>query len=225
MNAEQTTGKDSHECNGSGKPGNTTAGRSWRGFKSSYSVEYRFTDEDYKIFYEKLWSDETPTEELEEICMILANVPTAAARELIENFRESDRATDIDWLANAVSQGKHHYLSPRDNDEERDFIKLKLLGEMMDEIIELEVQFNITRIKLEKLDIELEAVKELVRRGEVDKVEEISFHPVQERHQSKMENLSTQINVKDKSYDLIRKSIKTERYQNVDPMSIKDIDF
>ena len=80
-------------------------------------------------------------------------------------------------------------------------------------------------MELDKKEIEQEAIKELVKNGEVDKDEGLGFHDYKIMLESQMENLEKEISVKEKISEQIKKSIKTEKYKDVDPMYMRNIHF
>lgn len=184
-----------------------------------------FTDEDYKTFEKKLFSPSTPVSELETICMTLAHLPTKRAQDLLALFKESDRAHEVKWLDMAVEEGEFHYLSPQNAQEERDYLALKVMQEIWDELVELEIKFNEATLNVDKMEIEHEAIRELVKKGAIDAEEELGLDDAKVFFKSKAEELHKKIELKEKIYDQIKESIKTERYKDVDPMIMKDIHF
>ncbi len=70
----------------------------------------KFSEAHYRYFEVKLLSKETTKEELEDICMTLAHLPTKEAQDLLEKFKKSERAKEVKWLECAIDEGKFHYL-------------------------------------------------------------------------------------------------------------------
>lgn len=184
-----------------------------------------YTDQDYDKFEMKLFSQFTSVEQLEEICMTLAHLPTKRAQELLEKFRQSERAGEVEWLECAVEEGEFHYLSPTNEQEGRDYLALKVMQEIEDEIIDLQVQHDECEIAFRKSQIEQEAILELIKNGELDEEAAAEFEDENQIFKSEMEDLQEQINVKEKVFDQIKKSIKTERYKNVDLMHMRHVHF
>ncbi|MDM8552282.1 hypothetical protein QUF72_19510 [Desulfobacterales bacterium HSG2] len=184
-----------------------------------------YTEEDYIVFEKKLFSLSTPTSELEDICMTLAHLPTKQAQDLLGKFKESTRANEVGWLDVAMDEGEFHYFSPENEQEERDYFALKVIQEIEDETIELQGKHDDLRLDLRRMDIEQEAVRELVGKGEVDKDETLAFHDCRLIVTSQMEDLERQISVKEKTIDQIKESIKTERYKNMDSMHMRHVHF
>ncbi|MBU0713118.1 hypothetical protein KKA87_14535, partial [bacterium] len=81
----------------------------------------------YAKFRYLLFSDETSREELEEICMTLAHLPTDEARQILDEFKNSERAGEVGWLDCAIEENMFNYLSPENEQEERDFLALKMV--------------------------------------------------------------------------------------------------
>ena len=184
-----------------------------------------YTDKDYDVFEMKLFSQFTSVEQLEEICMTLAHLPTKRAQELLEQFNRSERASEVGWLDCAMDEGQFHYLSPTNEQEERDYLALKVMQEIEDEIVDLQVKYDELRLEHEKQKIEHEAILELIKQGELDEDEALGFHEYKSIQETNMEELAHQIAVKEKTFDQIKKSIKTERYKDVDMMYMRHIHF
>lgn len=184
-----------------------------------------YTDADYEEFEMKLFSQFTSVEQLEEICMTLAHLPTKEAQELLDKFRHSERASEVGWLECAVDEGQFLYLSPTNEQEERDFLALKVMQELEDKVIELQIEFDGLKLELEKSTIEHGAILALIEQGEVDANEALGFEEIKGITEGNMERLAGEITIKEKIIKQIRKSIITERYKNVDTMQMRHIHF
>jgi hypothetical protein len=183
------------------------------------------TEQDYQEFEKKLFSPSTPVSQLEKICMTLAHVPTKPAQDLLNKFKESDRANLVTWLDTALEEGQFHYLSPQNEQEERDYLALKVMQELEDEIIDLQVKHDEAKLDLDKMEIKHEAVSQLIKKGELDADEELGFHDIKLWIQKNIEEFSQEIMVKEKTFTQLKESIITKRYQNVDPMVMRNIHF
>ncbi len=184
-----------------------------------------YTDENYEKFEMKLFSQFTSVEQLEDICMTLAHLPTKEAQELLDKFRQSERASEVGWLECAVDEGQFLYLSPTSEQESRDFLALKVMQELEDRTIELQVEYDELKLGIDKLNIREEATLELIKQGEIDADEAIGFDTVRMIDENNMQKLADEITVNEKTIKQIRKSIKTERYKNVDTMQMQHIHF
>ncbi|MDM8519309.1 hypothetical protein QUF64_04625 [Anaerolineales bacterium HSG6] len=185
-----------------------------------------YDEEDYKRFQRELFSPLTSQQQLEEICMTLAHLPTKEAQDLLTAFQESDRASEVSWLEMAVDEGEFHYMSPMNKQESRDYLALKMVQEMWDTVIELEVERDELQLAVSKRAIKLEAIQQLIAQGELDDdILEIVLNDLQRIDMAKIEELSEQITTDEKIYEQIQKSIKTERYRDVDPFSMRNTHF
>ncbi|MBN2244974.1 MAG: hypothetical protein JW755_03925, partial [Candidatus Aminicenantes bacterium] len=121
-----------------------------------------YSEKDYQRFNYLLLSDDTPKEELEEICMTLAHLPTKEAKDLLEKFKNSERAGEVEWLECAIDENEFYYLSPENEQEERDFLALKLIGEKDDLIVKLMGECDRHELAVRKYEIELAALEDLI---------------------------------------------------------------
>ncbi|GAK60376.1 hypothetical protein U27_00267 [Candidatus Vecturithrix granuli] len=185
----------------------------------------KYTEKDYDIFEMKLFSQFTSVEQLEEICMTLAHLPTKRAQELLKTFSQSERAKEVGWLECALDEGQYLYLSPMNKQEERDFLALKMLQELEDKIVDLQVKYDELDLAARKQQIEQEAITALIKRGELDQGEVAKFYEVNLKGESEMKELEKQIARQEKIFQQIKASIKTERYKNVPTSYMQHIHF
>ncbi|HEU19088.1 MAG TPA: hypothetical protein ENO00_06865 [Deltaproteobacteria bacterium] len=132
-------------------------------------VEYKdiqnpedFNEKDYQHFRYLLTSDDTPAEELEKICMTLAHLPTEYTKDLLEEFKTSERAGEVGWLECAIEENQFHLLMPENEKEERDFLALKMVGEKDDLILDLMCECDKHRLRIREYEIEKEALEKLL---------------------------------------------------------------
>ncbi len=184
-----------------------------------------YTDKDYNMFEMKLFSQFTSVEQLEDICMTLAHLPTKRAQKLLEKFSRSERAGEIEWLECALDEGMFHYLAPANEQEGRDYLALKVMQEIEDEIIDLQVEYDELDLELSKHEIEDEALRELVKNDELTEEEALISEDYYILTKSEMEELEKEIRIKEKTFEQIKKSIKTERYKNVSMMHMRHVHF
>jgi len=182
-----------------------------------------YKPEDYAELERKLFSPLTASSELKDICMTLAHLPSKEAQEMLRIFGESERADEVEWLECAVDEGQFHYISPQNEEERRDFLALKVMQELENEIVDLEVKHDGLGLEFEKKDIEHEAVKILVEKGEIGPELDSALHACKIHTQTKMKDVADQISVKEKIFRQIKKSISTERYKNINLMDIRNI--
>ena len=179
----------------------------------------------YEEYETILFSISSSIKELEEVCMTLAHLPTKRAQDLLARFKETNRAREVTWLDCAIDEGRGWYLDPQNNLEERDYLALKMMQEIEDELVELEIELNDARLDLEKLEIEHYAIRELVKNRSINKDEGVALHDVKIFYESKFEKLQEKIDLKQKIVNQIKESIKTERYKDLDPMVMKNVHF
>ena len=185
----------------------------------------KYTDEDYRNFKKKLFSSTTPLEELEKICMTLTHQPTKEAQEILARFKQSDRAAEVHWLDMAMDEGQFHYLEPLDEQEERDYLALKVMQEIEDQLMDLEAVYEKARVEALKMTIEHDAIRELGRRGEAPLDSESGLKDAETAAAAKLEKLQQKILLKEKTYDQIKAFIKCEKYKDVDPGVLRDVHF
>ncbi|MCK4312402.1 MAG: hypothetical protein KAW88_06680 [Candidatus Cloacimonetes bacterium] len=191
----------------------------------------KFSEAHYKFFKAKLFSKEASTEELRDICMTLAHLPTKEAQELLDEFKESERANEVEWLECAIDEGKHWYLSPTNEQEERDYLALKILNLKDDEIVELMGKQNEHNFQIRKMNIELEALEELKKDNNQDKKNEdikyriVALQEIIKIETAKLKEVDAEIELQEKIQEKIKQSITTERYKNVDPMYMSEVHF
>lgn len=184
-----------------------------------------YTPEDYQTYERQLFDPATSKETLENICMTLAHLPTGAAQALLAKFRESVRAPEVSWLECAVEEGQFHYLSPTNDEEERDLLALKVIQEMEDDIIDLEIEYDKVDLKWRKNQIKLEAIKALMAEGELDDEAGVGYDVEMPRQQEEMEDLRERIEEMEKIIARIKQSIQTERFKNVDSTTMRHFHF
>ena len=184
-----------------------------------------YQNEDYKTFEQKLFSELTPVSELQEICMTLAHLPTKRAQELLAQFRQSERASEVGWLECAVDEGQFHYLLPENEQEEHDLLTLKVIQELEDAIVDLQIKYDEGQLFLKKRQIEHDAILELIKQGELDEEEALGFEDFRMVEESQLEDLAKEIAVKEKTVAQLKKSIQTTKYQNIDMTFIRHIHF
>ena len=181
--------------------------------------------DDYREYENLLLSPYTQVEKLEEICMTLAHLPTKQAQDLLAKFRHSERAAEVEWLECAVDEGRDHYLSPLNEQEDRDWLALKVMQEIEDKIIELEVEYNKLDLEWRKREIEREATAKLIKKNELNEDEALGFPEIFHFLKTQMANIREELAVKNKLFDQIKSSIKTERYKDVDTMYMRSVEF
>jgi len=184
-----------------------------------------YSEKDYQRFRYLLFSDDTPQEELEDICMTLAHLPTKEANDLLEEFKKSDRADEVEWLECAVEENAFHYLMPDNEQEERDFLALKIVGEKDELIVHLMGECDKHELAIQKYEIELAALQELLSENPDLDSNISAIHELIVWEQSHLKTAREQIEVEEKIKAKIRACIQTERLKNLNPMDIEHFHF
>jgi hypothetical protein len=73
------------------------------------------------------------------------------------------------------------------------------------------------------MEIRYEAVRELVKKGKLEEATEAGVHDATLVCKDRCEELAREIEYKDKIFDQVKESIKTEKYKDADPMSMRDV--
>ncbi len=174
-----------------------------------------FSDKDYKEFRYKLMDEYTSTEELKEICMTLAHLPAINAKNILNEFKNSERADEVGWLDVAMDENKFLLMTPENEEEERDYLALELIEDIHQEIFEMDEQIDELHDTIAKNKIRLETYKQLSSEFEVKKDIENLEKTIQS-DQVKLEDSQVEIFFKQSVCDTIHGSIKTEKYKDMD---------
>ncbi len=182
-----------------------------------------YSDEDMMAFAERLFSPATPTAELARICMLLAHLPTEAAQQLLRRFRASGRAAEVGWLECALEEGAFHLMAPQNDLEEREFLTLKVVEEIDDELVELAIKRDERDLERRKIEVRYEGIKALVATGHLDPDEAAGFDHRLAELQWEIDEIDKGIDTKEVLAKHLKDSITTPRYKNADPSVIRHI--
>lgn len=190
-----------------------------------------YNDNDYTKWEVALFDENTPKEQLEEIVMTLAHLPSKRAQDLLGKFKKSDRADEVEWLEPAMEEGKFHYISANNETEERDMIALKLYFKKEEEIVDLMGKCQTYEIRIQQYNIELNALTEL-QKEKISKAEKedikysiIALNDITKMEQGNLEEANADIKMTEKINKKIKESITTERYKNLESWDVKDFHF
>ena len=184
-----------------------------------------YSEKEYQLFEEILYSRKSSSKELEDVCMTLAHLPTKRAQDLLTRFKESERAEEVEWLEIALDEGKFHYLQPNNEKESRDFLALKVIREKDDHIIELMKKKEDYELNIKKFEIELEAMEKMQKEGSAIKENISALKDLIKMEKNCLRETKDEIEFEEKLQRKIRESIDTERYKDIDPMYMDDIIF
>ncbi len=191
--------------------------------KNGFERAENFTEEDYMKFKKILFSSSTPVEELERICVLLANSPTKQAQQILARFKQSDRAQEVQFLDVTVDEGTSNYLTPQDAHEEKDYLALQVIYEMDRELKELNQELEDALMDAARIAIKHEAVAELVNRGELEKEEERDLSEEASTFHARIDDIKLEIQKKEKIVIEIRNMIQTEKYRDVENDVLKNL--
>lgn len=190
-----------------------------------------YTDKDYQKWEYLLLDPETSQDELEEIVMTLAHLPTKRAQELLKQFKESDRASEVTWLEPAMDEGKAWLMWPDSDKEERDMKALKLYFRKQDNIVELMGECSKYKYNIDLMKIEMEALEQL-EQDELneDQQEDIKYriaalNDLMMMEQNHLKEAEEEITFLEKINEKIKGSITTERYKKLKPWDIDGFHF
>ena len=184
-----------------------------------------FSPEDLMSMAGHLFAPLTPVEELERICMTLAHLPTQEAQDLLARFKVSPRAGEVGWLECALEEGTYHLLEPTNPLEEREYLTLKVISELTDEVIDLELERDKTSVEREKEEIRLSALQALADAGRVHPDEVLGYGCGIERDTNRIAELDQEIDIKEAMIAHLRASITTPRYRQADPGFMRHVDW
>lgn len=124
-----------------------------------------------------------------------------------------------------LEEDNDHYLAPQNEQEEQDYLALKVMQEVEDEIIELEVEHGQLQVIFEKKTIEYEAAQVLIDSQQLDLTDAKELLEQREQLEAQMQQLRRKIRIKEMVLEQIKESIKTERYKIVNPVTMRNIQF
>lgn len=131
----------------------------------------------------------------------------------------------VDTDIQSLEDDNEHFLSPQTEQEEQDYLALKVMQEIEDEIVELEVEWSQLQVEFEKKSIEYEAAQALIQNGEIDLTDAQELLERRAQMEFAMQDLRRKVRIKEKVLEQIKESIKTERYKIVNPVAMRNIHF
>ena len=185
----------------------------------------QYSDDDYLVFSRTLSDPASDRETLEKVCMQLAHIPSQQAQTLLSIFRESERADEVEWLESAIEEGQFHYLSPRNECEEEEFLALKVVQELSDCLIELDLKRDQIDLSLRKQAIIQQAIKVLIEQGELNGDALQRSDEETQKLLVKLAEVIATITKEEKVINQIKSTITTERYKNLNALIMHSIHF
>lgn len=182
-----------------------------------------YTPEDMMRMAEALFAPSTPVAELERICMTLAHLPTEDAQGLLARFKGSPRASEVSWLECAIDEGSYLLLSPTNELEEREFLTLKVIEDLSDEIVELAGGCDEIRLRRDKSEIRLAAREALAEAGKLD-ADLLDYDRLDiEQDNERLGDLTEAMAEREAMIEYLRDTITTPRYRSADPFVVRHI--
>ncbi len=182
-----------------------------------------------EVSYQKieaaLFSDSSSVKELEKICMTLAHQSSKKAQDLLGKFKKSKRSAEVEWIDCAIEEGQWWYLDPQNEFEEREYLALKIMQEIEDELVEIEIELDDFRLEKRWQEIEHKALRELAGKNKISNDEILGLDDLETINNSRIIDLEEKIELKQKIFDQIKGSIKTERYKTMDLSEMRSIHF
>jgi hypothetical protein len=115
-----------------------------------------YTPAELKLWITKLNDPRTPEEELKRITMTLAHLDNPEALRALEEFRKSPRAEEVEWLDLAIEESSYFVLSPSNEREQKDYIRVELWQEYEEELYDKMAQRDAAEAHKQQLEVEKE---------------------------------------------------------------------
>jgi hypothetical protein len=115
-----------------------------------------YTPAELKFWIAKLYDPHTPTDELQRIAMTLAHVDHPEALQALEQFRESPRAGEVEWIDCAIDECAYGVLSPTNGREKKDYVHVELWQEYEEELLDKVAQRDAAEVHKQHLEVEKE---------------------------------------------------------------------
>lgn len=115
-----------------------------------------FTPSDLKSWITRLHDPRTTQEDLKRIVMELAHANHPEALQALEQFRESPRAQEVEWVEQAIAECTYGVLSPSNEREEKDYLRVELWQEYEEELFDKMAQREAAVVHKQQLEVEKE---------------------------------------------------------------------
>lgn len=115
-----------------------------------------FTPAELKSWITKLHDPRTTQEELKRIVMELAHANHPEALQALEQFRESPRANEVEWIEHAIDESTYFVLDPKNEREEKDYMRVELWQEYEEELYDKMAQRDAAEVHKQQLKVEKE---------------------------------------------------------------------
>ncbi len=120
-----------------------------------------YTPQQLKKWIQDLFDPDTSKEELERNAMTLAHIRQPEALRALEEFRKSSRGKEVEWIGCAIDECVFGLLSPENEREEKDYVRVELWQRYENEIIEMEGKLEAAEDRKKQLEVEKEFLQNI----------------------------------------------------------------
>jgi hypothetical protein len=113
-----------------------------------------FTPAELKLWITKLLDPNTAKEELDRVAMTLAHIDHPEALQALEQFRDSPRAKEVEWIDCAIDECTGYVLEPKNEREEKDYLRVELWQDYEEELFDKMAQRDAAQVHKQQLEIE-----------------------------------------------------------------------
>ena len=113
-----------------------------------------YTPQELKKWIRDLFDPSTSKEELERNAMTLAHIRQPEALSALEEFQKSSRGKEVEWINCAIDECVFGLLSPENEREEKDYIRVELWQGYEDDLIEMECKLDAAEDRKKQLKVE-----------------------------------------------------------------------
>jgi hypothetical protein len=125
-----------------------------------------YTPQDLKRWIEELLDPNTLASELRETAMTLARTHHLEALRALEEFQRSPRGENAEWLEFAIAECLVKMLSPANEAEEKDYMRVELWQRYERELFEMEGKREAAEVRIRQLQVEKEFLESIQELGE-----------------------------------------------------------
>lgn len=178
-----------------------------------------YSPQDLRNWIQELFDPNTSKEDLERNAMTLAHIRQLEALRALEEFQKSSRGSEVEWIECAIEECVFNLLSPENEREEKDYIRVEIWQQYEDELMEMEGRRDAAQERKKRLEVEkefLESVLQQAPQGEAglavkDQLSGIDHLIVME--ESKVHDLDLKIVGQEFLVEQIEKAIESPFYR------------
>ncbi|MFQ5676526.1 MAG: hypothetical protein ACE5G1_11560 [bacterium] len=121
-----------------------------------------YSPQDLKKWIRELFDPDTPKEDLERNAMTLAHIRQPEALRALEEFKKSSRGKEVGWIDCAIEECIFGLLSPENEREEKDYMRVELWQRYEDELFEMQGKLEAAETRKQQLEVEKEFLEGIV---------------------------------------------------------------